>query len=71
MKNQLRSGNLDQDLLNKLGWTKDDAQRFVDRWETLKREAQQPGPAGNEAAAKLTERLRSLGLRPAAIEYHG
>lgn len=64
MKNQLRSGNLDQDLLNKLGWTKDDAQRFVDRWESLKRDAQQDGPSGNEAAAKLQERLRSLGLRP-------
>lgn len=64
MKNQLRSGDVDQELLNKLGWNKEDAQRFVDRWETLKREAQQTGPAGDAAAAKLQERLRSLGLRP-------
>jgi hypothetical protein len=64
LKDQMKNGQVDQDLLQKLGWTEADMRQFVNRWEQLKNAAQQPGPAGKAAAKQLEDRLRSLGLRP-------
>lgn len=51
--------NPDQELLDDLGWSKDDLQRFLARWADAKREA-----ADNPQAQRdLDESLRSLGLR--------
>jgi hypothetical protein len=52
--------NPDPRLLEKLGWTKDELQSFLDRWESLKRNASDD-PQGQR---ELDESLRSLGLRP-------
>lgn len=51
----------DEDLLNKLGWTKEDLQDFVRRWSELKRAATEDPRAKRD----LDDALRSLGLRPA------
>lgn len=51
----------DEDLLNKLGWTKEDLQDFVRRWSELKRAATEDPRAKQD----LDDALRSLGLRPA------
>ncbi len=55
-------------LLDQLGWTKDDARRFLDRWEQMQRAAAQPGPEGDAAREHLDDTLRSLGLRRGATE---
>jgi hypothetical protein len=52
----------DPELLKRMGWTKDDLNAFVDRWEALKRSAKE----GDEAKNELDDAYRSLGLRPAA-----
>lgn len=50
----------DQQLLDELGWTKEDLDRFLKKWAEAKREA-----AENPSAKRdLDEALRSLGLRP-------
>lgn len=59
-------------LLDRLGWTKDDAQRFIERWEQMQRAAAQKGPDGDAARKHLNDALRSLGLRPRGAELrHG
>jgi hypothetical protein len=54
----------DARLLEKLGWTPEDLQRFLARWEAMKKAAAQEGSAGEEARQTLNETLESLGLRP-------
>ncbi|HWC89082.1 MAG TPA: hypothetical protein VG433_05495, partial [Pirellulales bacterium] len=63
LKHQLQKPGAD-DLLNKLKWTRDDAQRFINRWEAMKQAAKQDSAAGRAAQSQLDESLRSLGLRP-------
>jgi hypothetical protein len=53
--------NPDPGLLDRLGWTRDELQQFLTRWESLRRSARQDPAAGRE----LDEALRSLGLRAA------
>jgi len=50
----------DQELLDKLGWTKEQMQEFIARWDALKRAAVEEERGSRE----LDETLRSLGLRP-------
>jgi hypothetical protein len=50
----------DPELLKSLGWTKEELQQFIARWEELKRAAREEGPS---ARADLDDPLRSLGLR--------
>ena len=52
----------DPELLKKLGWTKEDLNAFLRRWEALKSSAKE----GGEAKEELNDAYRSLGLRPAA-----
>ncbi len=53
--------NPDQELLDEMNWTKEDLNRFVDRWEQMKKKAE----SGNEADRKRFEKhLKALGLRP-------
>jgi hypothetical protein len=54
----------DAKLLEKLGWTAEELQRFLARWEAMKQAAAQEGRAGDEARQTLNETLESLGLRP-------
>jgi hypothetical protein len=59
-----QKSNPDSELLEKLGWTEEDLQRFLARWEAMKRAASQEGAAGDEAKRTLRDTLESLGLRP-------
>jgi len=52
--------NPDQELLEKLGWTKEEMQDFTARWDALKRASVEE----NKGSRELDEALRSLGLRP-------
>jgi hypothetical protein len=64
LKDQLNKDQPDQELLDKLKWSREDLQRFVDHWERMKRDAQAPGEAGDAARRKLNESLGGLGLKP-------
>src|SRR5690606_9180539 len=59
---QLKDQNVDKQLLEKLGWTEDELRRFVDRWKTLKAEAETA--QSEESRQQLDRALRSLGLAP-------
>lgn len=55
----------DQELLDRLGWTQDDARRFVEQWRKMQADAQNSGETGEEAKRELDDALHSLGgLRP-------
>jgi hypothetical protein len=64
LKDQMKRGEPDQELLDKLGWSKQDLEKFVNRWDQMRRQASQRGPEGQTARKDLDEALRSLGLRP-------
>jgi hypothetical protein len=51
-------------LLERLGWTKEDARRFLERWEQMRQSAAEKGPAGEAARKQFSDALKSLGLRP-------
>ncbi|MBN1394623.1 MAG: hypothetical protein JW959_06340 [Pirellulales bacterium] len=55
-------------LLERLGWTKEEAKRFLERWERMRRAATRPGAAGEAAKKQFDEALQSLGLRPGATD---
>jgi hypothetical protein len=50
----------DPELLESLGWTPEELESFVSRWQTMKRNAREQG---GEAREELEDALRSLGLR--------
>ena len=50
----------DPELLKSLGWTKEELQAFIARWESMKRNAREQG---GDAETELEDALRSLGLR--------
>ena len=53
--------NPDEELLDSLNWTKEEMNRFIDRWEKMKQAAKN----GTEADRnRLKQHLKSLGLRP-------
>ncbi|RCS41256.1 hypothetical protein DTL42_22065 [Bremerella cremea] len=54
-----QEGSPDQEMLDKLGWTKDDFQRFMQRWQKMKQAA---NSSDTGAKRKLNEALQSLGL---------
>ena len=58
----MRSG--DDAVLEELGWTREQAEAFLNRWESMKREAE-TGTADKQQAFDRT--LRSLGLRPEGV----
>lgn len=59
LENQLDQGDVDQELLDDLGWSEDDMRRFVDRWNKLRADASRPDNA--TAQEELDARLRNLG----------
>jgi hypothetical protein len=54
--------NPDPELLDKLGWTREDLAEFLRRWESLEKTANE-NPNGKR---ELDEALKSLGLRDPA-----
>lgn len=63
LADQMKRQQVDQRLLDKLGWTEADMKRFVERWQQLKAAANENNPDANEAQRELDDALRSLGLR--------
>ncbi len=64
----LRDQQDNRDLLDELGWTPEDARRFLDRWQQMKRDAGQQGARGQRAQQTLDDQLRGLGLSPQAAQ---
>lgn len=60
LSDQLSQRDVDENLLDKLGWDPQDLQKFVDRWNGLKNRAAQGDQQGQQ---ELAEALRKLGLR--------
>jgi hypothetical protein len=54
--------NPDPELLDKLGWSKEDLAEFLRRWDALQKSAQDT----KDGKRELDEALRSLGLRDPA-----
>lgn len=59
LEDQLRRKEVDRRLLDELGWTEGDLERFVERWRSRRQRAQSRDPEGK---AELDRALRSLGL---------
>ena len=70
LREELAKNKPNPELLNQLGWTRDDLEKFYRRWTEMKREAQQEGPAG-PSQKKLDQALKSLGLRPQGTQLKG
>jgi len=62
LDDQLKKKKTDEKLLEKLGWSKDELRRFVDRWKHLKQQAEGAGKDAQSARDQLDDALRSLGL---------
>jgi hypothetical protein len=58
-------------LLEQLGWSRDEARRFLEAWRQRVASAQQAGPKGAAARKALDEAFISLGLRPHGTQLHG
>lgn len=61
ISDQLAKDNVDQEMLDKLRWNKQELQRFLGRWRNLKSQAERPGDAGEAARQELSDALKSLG----------
>ena len=68
LEDQLDRDRLDPKLLDKLGWTKEEMERFVQRWRAMQKEARSTDEKGREARRGLDNALRSLGLRSDRID---
>ena len=62
LEDQLENKQVDQELLDKLGWTANDLKRFVNRWKNLKKKAEGNSPEAQAAADELNISLQSLGF---------
>ena len=65
---------MDQDnseLLDRLGWTREDAKSFLQKWAQMKRAAAGEGPERKTAQNELDRALKSLGLRPRGTQLRG
>lgn len=54
----------DTDVLDRLGWTRDQARAFLERWEKMRRLAESADPVERGAFERT---MRSLGLRPDGV----
>jgi hypothetical protein len=68
LADQLKKKQVDKNLLKQLGWTEDELQRFVARWQNRKAAAQRNDPRGESARRELDDALRSLGLRDGTLK---
>ncbi|NBW97064.1 MAG: hypothetical protein EBR28_10120 [Planctomycetia bacterium] len=54
----------DTEVLDRLGWTRDQARAFIDRWERMQRMAESSDPVER---GEFERSMRSLGLRPDGV----
>ena len=71
LQDELNKAEPNQELLDNLGWTRDDLKDFVRRWQKMKADAKEAGPNGNSARQELDDALKSLGLRPSGTAIKG
>jgi len=71
LKDQIDQNKVDPQLLDRLGWSRTDLERFVDRWRKLRQDAKTPGAEGAEARRLWEERVRGLGLNQTRTEVEG
>jgi hypothetical protein len=64
LRDELKKDKPDPELLKRLGWTRDDMERFYRQWLEMKRSAQVASPQAPTAQKDLHDALRSLGLTP-------
>jgi len=53
------------DVLDELGWTREQARAFLERWEAMRRQSESPDV---QKRGDFERVLRSLGLRPAGVQ---
>jgi hypothetical protein len=63
LRNTIDSGRTD--VLDELGWTRDQARAFLERWEAMRRQAESTDPRRRGEFERV---LRSLGLRPTGVQ---
>jgi hypothetical protein len=68
LSDKLNNKEVDDELLNDLGWSEEDLRRFVERWQQRKDAAQRNDQTSEPAQRELDEALRSLGLRPGTLQ---
>ncbi len=71
LRDQLNKGEVDPKLLDELGWTAEDLEKFVRRWEQMRAQARDENRKGEAGKRELDATLRSLGLRPRGTELGG
>jgi hypothetical protein len=54
------------ELLDDLGWTREQAQAFLDRWRAMRQSARSGDPVKR---GEFERTVRSLGLRPAGVQH--
>lgn len=69
LKDQKDKGN--SELLHRLGWTKEEAEKFLQNMQKLKESAQQPGTEGEAGKKAYNEFLKDLDLRPGGTQIRG
>ncbi len=71
LEEQLARQEPNQELLDRLGWTREDLERFVRKWRKMKAAAERSADAGNPSRKKLDDALESLGLTPSGTSLSG
>ena len=56
LRHQLKDGQPDQDLLDRLGWSKDDLQKMLARWEKMQARSSAARGAGTEGEGQTSGR---------------
>jgi hypothetical protein len=68
LSEQMKQKKVDKRLLDELGWSEQDLQKFIVRWQQLKEAAHGDTPAADAAQKELDEALRSLGLHHGTLQ---
>jgi hypothetical protein len=68
LADRLKNKEVDDRLLEDLGWSEEDLRQFIERWQSRKEAAQQQDETGEAARRELDEALRSLGLRRGPLQ---
>jgi hypothetical protein len=64
----MKRKQVDKRLLDELGWSEQDLQKFLARWQQLKEAARGDTPAADAAQKELNDALRSLGLHRGSLQ---
>jgi collagen type III alpha len=71
LEDELNKAEPNQEMLDNLGWKRQDLEEFVRRWQKMKAGAKEAGPEKDNARQELDDELKSLGLRPSGTSMKG